>query len=299
MKVIKRSRFLAVASASALLGLAGCASTPRDSAALSAAREAVSQAANDPDVTRHAPTDLQRARNLLVNAESAAEKDGADAPVAAHYAYLSQQVAGIAVQRAREQVAIARVKEGEAERQRILVAARESEAMRAQSAAEQARNEAQNAQSQLAQAQAESQRLAAQLQDMQARQTSRGLVLTLDDVLFDTGKAQLKSGSLRVLDQVAEFLEQNPERHVQVEGFTDSQGTDDFNLQLSQNRADAVAQAIIQRGIAAERVRARGYGEQYPVASNSSAGSRQLNRRVEIVVSNDEAAIPTRSGERP
>lgn len=290
--------FLA-ATGSALLGLAGCASAPQDSGALTRAREAVTQAESDPNVTRYAPTDLQRARNLLVNAESAAKKEGADDPVIAHYAYLSTQVAGIAVQRANEQVALARVKQGETERQRILVAARENEALRAQSAAEQARNEAQNAQSQLAQAQAESQRLASELQDMQAKQTTRGIVLTLDDVLFDTGKSQLKTGSQRVLDQVAEFLEENPERHVQVEGFTDSQGTDDFNLQLSQSRADAVAQAIIQRGVAAERVRARGYGEEFPVASNNSAGSRQLNRRVEIVVSNSEAAIPSRTGGRP
>ena len=107
---------------------------------------------------------------------------------------------------------------------------------------------------------------------MQAAQTSRGIVLTLDDVLFDTGKAELKSGAQRSLDQIAAFLNENPERRVQVEGFTDSQGTDDYNLELSQSRADAVAMAIIQRGIDAQRVRALGYGEEFP-------GREQRERR--------------------
>jgi outer membrane protein OmpA-like peptidoglycan-associated protein len=81
----------------------------------------------------------------------------------------------------------------------------------------------------------------------------------------------------------------------QVEGFTDSQGADDYNLELSQSRADSVAMAIIQRGVDAQRVRALGYGEGYPVASNANAGSRQLNRRVEIIVSNDKSEIPVRA----
>ena len=97
------------------------------------------------------------------------------------------------------------------------------------------------------------------------------------------------------IEQIAAFLDENPERRVQIEGFTDSQGTDDYNLELSQSRADAVAMAIIQRGIDAQRVRALGYGEGFPVASNANAGSRQLNRRVEIIVSNGSAEIPGRA----
>src|SRR6185436_4102934 len=135
--------------------------------------------------------------------------------------------------------------------------------------------------------------------NVQASQTSRGMVLTLDDVLFDTGKAQLKPGAQRAIDQITAFLKENPGRRVQVEGFTDSQGADEFNLELSQSRADAVAMAIIQRGVDAERVRALGYGEGYPVASNANAGSRQLNRRVEIIVSNDNTEIPGRGPSAP
>jgi len=294
---MKRTRvsWSVVAVTSALLGMAGCETAPETSGVLDEARSAVSTAEADPNVTKYAPTELDRARKLLVNAEGAAKEKGAKDKSTAHYAYLATQMARISQQRAQEQVATARVKAGETERQKILLAARESEADQAKAQAQQAVSNAQNAQAQVQQAQAESQRLAAQLENMQASQTPRGIVLTLDDVLFDTGKAQLKTGATRSIDQIAAFLKENPDRRVQVEGFTDSQGADDYNLELSQSRADSVAMAIIQRGVDAQRVRALGYGEGYPVASNDSAGSRQLNRRVEIIVSNDKSDIPVRA----
>ncbi len=285
---------LSATSLTALLALTACQTTPKDAGLLPDARNAVAHAEQDPNVTRYAPTELDRARKLLINAEGAAKDKGPTSPGASHYAYLATQMARIAEQRAHEQVAVARIKSGESERQQILLAAREQEANLAKSVASQARNELQNAQAQLAQQQAESQRLAAQMEDMQASQTSRGIVLTLGDVLFDTGQADLKPGAVRPIEQIAQFLNQHPERSVQVEGFTDSQGGNDYNLELSQKRADAVAMAIIQRGVAADRVRAMGYGEEFPKASNGSPGSRQLNRRVEIVVSNDDKAIPGR-----
>ena len=286
---------LAIAMASALLALAGCETAPKDDGQLVQARSAVAQAEADPNVARYAATELDRARKLLINAESAAKDKGARHETSAHYAYLATQVARIAEQRAHEQLAVERIKAGEGERQKILLSARENEAQDAKAAAEQARNETLNAQSQVAQAQAEKQQLAAQLENLQAAQTERGIVLTLDDVLFDTSRAELKPGAQRSLDQIAAFLNEHPERRGQVEGFTDSQGSGDFNLELSQKRADAVAMAIMQRGIDAQRVRALGYGEEFPVASNANPGSRQLNRRVEIIVSNDAQAIPGRA----
>jgi outer membrane protein OmpA-like peptidoglycan-associated protein len=300
MNPIKRN-LIAAAVASTLLGLASCESAPVTSGILEEARSSVAAAESDPTVSKYAPTELDRARKLLINAESTAKDKGAKDKTAAHYAYLATQMARIAQQRAQEQVATAQVKAGENERQKILLSARENEAdqaiaqaRRAQSQAEQARNEAQTAQAESQRLTTESQRLATELEHLKASQTSRGIVLTLDDVLFDTGKSQLKSGAQRSLDQIAAFLKENPERRVQVEGFTDSQGTDDYNLQLSQARADAVAMAIMQRGVEAQRVRALGYGEEFAVASNASAGSRQLNRRVEIIVSNDNSEIPGR-----
>ena len=284
MKRMKAS-WTVVAVSAALLGMVGCKTAPVTSGALDEARSAVSAAEADPNVAKYAPTELDRARKLLVNAEGAAKEKGAKDKNTAHYAYLATQMARISQQRAQEQVATARVKAGDTERQKILLAARE--------------NEVDEAKTQVHQAQAESQRLAALLENMQASQTPRGIVLTLDDVLFDTGKAQLKSGAERSIEQIASFLKENPDRRVQVEGFTDSQGADNYNLELSQSRADSVAMAIIRRGVDAQRVRALGYGEGYPVASNDSAGTRQLNRRVEIIVSNDSSEIPRRAAGAP
>jgi outer membrane protein OmpA-like peptidoglycan-associated protein len=286
---------LIAGATASLLAFAGCASAPETGAALEGARTAVSQAESNPNVSRYAPTELDRARKLLINAEGAAKEKGGKDKSTAHYAYLATQMARIAEQRAQEQVAVAQIKTGEVERQKILLSARENEANQALAQARTAQSQAEQARGEAQSAQAESQRLAAQLENMQAQQTSRGIVLTLDDVLFDTGKAQLKSGAQRSIEQIAAFLNENPERRVQVEGFTDSQGSDEFNLELSQRRADAVARAIMQRGIDAQRVRALGYGEEFPVASNAVAGSRQLNRRVEIIVSNGGNDIPSRA----
>lgn len=303
------TRYPTLAILTAALAISACATAPKNSQAVEEARTAVSTAESDPGVTKYAPTELQRARNLLTNAEGAVKQNGPTDVTATHYAYLATQTAKIAQQRAAEQTAIARLAAGETDRNKILLSARENEAnnalaraqvaqsqaQAAQSAAEQARNEALNAQSEKAAAQAEAQRLADELQNVKTAQTSRGLVLTLDDVLFDTGRSELKPGARRALDQIAQFLNEHADRRVQVEGFTDSQGPDQYNLELSQKRADAVASAIIQRGIEAQRVRALGYGEEYPVAGNDNAGSRQLNRRVEIIVANGDEAIPARN----
>jgi outer membrane protein OmpA-like peptidoglycan-associated protein len=308
------NRYIVTALVSAAVFIVGCETAPVTSGAIENARAAVASAESDPNVARYAPTELQRARNLLANAEGNAKAKGIKDPGTAHYAYLATQTSKIAQQRAHEQVATARVKAGEGERQKILLSARENEAnsalaqaraanssaQQALSAAEQARNEAQNALSEKATAEAEARRLAAELENVKAAQTDRGLVLTLNDVLFDTGRSELKSGSARTIDQIAQFLSQHAERRVQIEGFTDSQGSDAYNQDLSQRRADAVANAIIQRGVEGQRVRAVGYGEAYPVATNDNAGSRQLNRRVEIIVANGNEAIPARTGaDRP
>jgi outer membrane protein OmpA-like peptidoglycan-associated protein len=289
------SHWLAMAAASTLLGLAACETAPLTNQTLEQARAAVADAEADSSVAKFAPTELDRARKLLINAEAAAKDSGAKDPTASHYAYLATQMARIAEQRAHEQVAIARIKAGETERQKILLAAREREANQAIAQARTAQSQAAQARDDAQSAQAETRRLAAQLESLQAAQTPRGIVLTLDDVLFDTGRAALKPSAQRSIDQIAAFLSENPERRVQIEGFTDSQGGDDYNLELSQSRADAVARAIIQRGVDAQRVRAQGYGEEFPVASNANPGSRQLNRRVEVIVSNDDGAIPGRT----
>ncbi len=119
---------------------------------------------------------------------------------------------------------------------------------------------------------------------MKAKQTERGIVLTLGDVLFDSGRADMKAGALRTLEQLAAFLKENPERDVVIEGHTDSVGSVEFNQALSERRALTVKDALVERGIAASRVTAVGFGPTKPLVGNDTPAGRQQNRRVEIVL---------------
>lgn len=125
-----------------------------------------------------------------------------------------------------------------------------------------------------------------QIAELNAKQTERGLVVTLGDVLFETGKADLKSGATANLSKLAGFLAQQPDRSLVIEGHTDSIGSDSYNQVLSQNRADSVKAFLLGQGVAANRITAVGKGESTPVASNDSASGRQMNRRVEVVIAN-------------
>lgn len=135
-----------------------------------------------------------------------------------------------------------------------------------------------------------------QLQDeLEAKQTARGTLVTLGDVLFDVDRSELKPSGVRDVQKLASFLNDNPERQLVVEGYTDSTGADSYNQQLSQRRAESVHRALTRAGVDSQRVQVVGYGEQYPVASNDSASSRSQNRRVEVTISNDEQRVAPRS----
>jgi OOP family OmpA-OmpF porin len=146
--------------------------------------------------------------------------------------------------------------------------------------AERLRMEAEKTKEELAQSQKD-------LAELQAKETERGLVLTLRDVLFETGKAQLLSGAMWTVQKVADFLLKNPDRNVLIEGHTDSVGGEDYNLGLSEQRADSVRRALIDDDVSPERITIKGYGERFPVAGNDTPEGRQQNRRVEIVIMNE------------
>jgi outer membrane protein OmpA-like peptidoglycan-associated protein len=129
-----------------------------------------------------------------------------------------------------------------------------------------------------------------QIQELNAKTTERGLVVTLGDVLFETGRAEIKGNGAANLAKLAAFLNQYPERSVVIEGHTDNVGNEDYNMGLSQRRADTVKAYLLSQGIAADRVVAVGKGEDYPVASNDTATGRQMNRRVEVIISNPATA---------
>ena len=116
------------------------------------------------------------------------------------------------------------------------------------------------------------------------RETSRGLVISLSDILFETGKATLKPGAAQNVGRIAGILNQYPDYQISVEGHTDSRGSDAFNMTLSENRARAVYSALVSAGVPASRISSKGFGESQPVAENTTAAGMQQNRRVEVVV---------------
>jgi len=260
------------------LGIAGCASTPEPNPLLVNARTVVQTAQADPNAAKYAALDLEAAKKQLDIAEAASARH--DEPAVAQPAYLAVQTARLAEARGAAKADDARVAAGQSERDRIQLAARTRDVNAANMATNAAIGQRDAAAEQAA-------RLQAEVDQLKATPTPRGLVLTLGDVLFDTGRAELNPGAARKLDQLGQFLTDHPERRVQIDGFTDSVGTESYNQDLSQRRADAVKFALISRGINASRIGSQGYGKGFPVADNADSGGRQLNRRVEVVIGDD------------
>jgi len=277
-------KYLTVAALALALG--ACATAPQPNAALETARAQVAAAEADPSVAQYDALDLQAARQDLAAAEAAATHN--DEPQVDQMAYIAAQTARLAQARAAAKAYDARVAQGTAERDRIQAQARAREANTAVAERNSALEQRNAAQVQTAELQSE-------IAQLKAKQTDRGLVLTLGDVLFDTGRASLNPGAAMKLDRLAAFLNEHPDRRVQIEGFTDSVGGDAYNQDLSERRAEAVKAALTMRGIDPSRVATEGYGKAFPVASNSDSGGRQLNRRVEVVIGNANTPIAPRS----
>jgi outer membrane protein OmpA-like peptidoglycan-associated protein len=186
----------------------------------------------------------------------------------------------------------AKAKEAEQAKREAEAKAKEAEQTRLQTKAEAeraeiARKEAEAKAREAEQSKTEVDQLLKDLSDLQGKMTERGIVLTMGDVLFAFGKADLAPGAVRNLDKLTGFLEKHPDRNLLIEGHTDSIGSDEFNRVLSQKRADAVKEALVGKGINPDRIVTKGYGKQFPVASNETESGRQLNRRVEVVILNE------------
>jgi outer membrane protein OmpA-like peptidoglycan-associated protein len=267
-------------AAAASLALAACATTPQSNPMLEQARAAVTSAQNNPQVAGESKVDLTTAQSALAQGD-ALLKAGKPVEDVNHQAYIAERFAlaaqkGVDLETSRKSIADANNR-----RNAVLLTAREDEAARA---------------NQLAQT--KSQELAAALAALQASKTDRGLVVTLGDVLFATGRADLKSGSRQTLDRLTTFLRAYPTRNVQIDGYTDNVGGDDYNQGLSERRADSVRDALTGMGIANDRILTKGLGKSSPVGDNDTAAGRQENRRVEVLIL-DEGAARTALAERP
>lgn len=281
----------ALLAIAALVG--ACSSAPKTTSLLDQTRSDYREAQSDPNVASYAPLEMKQASEAMEQANAAASHPDSEEKID-KLAYLAKQKIALTQEVAKQRSAEAAVAIAAKQRDQIRLDQRTSEADQAKASAEQSRLTAQVAQSETIEAQRKTQeaqaraaQLEAQLTDLAAKKTERGMVITLGDVLFGTDLARLSVEGMRTAQKLANILQQNPQRTVLVEGFTDSTGTAAHNQELSERRAGAVRNALQELGVARERIAIRGYGEAYPVAANDTAQNRQLNRRVEIVLSDE------------
>lgn len=278
---------LAIAAA-----LTACASVPARNSTLDLAHSRYASAQSDPQVARLAPEEMQRASEALRVADVAWTEKQSAATVE-HLAYLAGQrvtiaqetaanlasqavTAGAAAERDKVRLAL-RTREADAAQQQLIVSQRSD----AQKTAELARAEASAVKTESRVADLES-----ELRELNATKTERGMVVTLGDVLFDSGQSRLSAGGTHNMAKLAEFFKRYPQRSATIEGYTDSIGGDSSNLLLSERRASSVMTALISMGVPSDRLSTRAHGSQMPVADNSTAAGRQMNRRVEVVFAN-------------
>lgn len=212
-------------------------------------------------------------------AADTAKKEALAAADAANRERAAAQTAKLEADQARQSAEQAR-QAALAQQQQL--AADADKARLAAAEAERQRRDAEQQQAQLRQ------QLFAQFnQILQTRDTARGLIVNMSDVLFDTGQYTLKPGAREKLAKVSGIILAHPGLTIEIEGHTDSVGGDEYNMKLSENRADAVRSYLVEQGVSRESVTAKGFGKTSPVADNATAAGRQMNRRVELVVSGE------------
>lgn len=293
--------------------LVGCASAEKERAAqaqLEKARMAYQQAQADPNVQKYAASRLAEAQKAVQGAERAKDLDdmqqlsyvaerkaeiaslaGATGKAEQDAQLLGKETSAIVMQKRERELKAARLdaeaKGREAEQARAAAEARSREAEAKAREADQARAHTVAAVAAREAEQAKTVALTKELADLKAKQTDLGIVLTVGDVLFASGKADIAPGAQRHIDKLAEFLNKNPNRNLLIEGHTDNTGGEDLNIKLSQQRAEAVRDLLVSRGVSPQRITTRGYGPKYPLVSNDSAAGRQQNRRIDVLVLNE------------
>ncbi len=232
----------------ACAALAGCADHKLSEQSLAKAQSEFDQVKEDSDVLRAAPKDVIRAGESLARAERLSSYWGSSSDVI-QYAYLSQRYSEIARQHALLNLNQERLTRLQLERERLQLALREAKLLSVQE---------------------QGQRLSEEIASLSTEETERGLVLTLGDVLFDFNRAELKPAANRTALKLVQFLQLNPRRVIRIEGYTDSVGDRQANLDLSRERAQAVADVLADLGVDPARMQVVGYGEAFPVTDNAS-----------------------------
>jgi outer membrane protein OmpA-like peptidoglycan-associated protein len=281
-----------IATTVASLLLAACAAAPLKPDGAAEARSKLTQLQSEPNLANRAPLAIKEADAAV----RAAEQPQVYKELGAHLVYLADRKVETA--RAQAETSLAEDQSArleactrEADAAKGQIATARAEGAEQKVAADQARSEAHAAYVAAASSGQQAAELQRQIDVLQPKPTDRGLVLTLGDVLFASGRANLKSGATGNLNMLVAFLNKYPDRTVAIEGYTDSIGSEDYNQGLSERRADSVKSYLAGQGIGSIRLSASGKGESEPVAGNDSAAGRQQNRRVEVIISNPSAAL--------
>ncbi|MFZ6676549.1 OmpA family protein [Undibacterium sp. Tian12W] len=294
--------------------LSACSTAPKTTSMLDQARMDYQAAQNNPNVLTLAPLEMRQA-DIAMNEANKAAKENESTDKIDRLAYIAKQKIGVAQELTKQKQAEAAVADAAKARDQIRLEQRTNEADRAKMQADQAKAQADQARlaAQIAQGEAsEAQRkaqeeqakalemqnrnaaLESQLAELQTKVTVRGIIITLGDVLFGVDQAKLTPDGMRTVQKLATVLQNNPQRTVLIEGFTDNTGSQAHNQDLSERRAAAVRSALVLMGVSRDRVLTKGYGESYPAVENDTAQNRQLNRRVEIVLSDANGNIGQR-----
>ena len=277
--------------------MSACSTTPRTTSLLDQTRNDYALIHSNPNVERLAPLEMQKATEAMNLANDASTKDMSSAEID-KLAYIAKDKIGVAREVTKQKMAEKEQAATAKERDAMVLNQRTQEADKANQNAAESQMTAQVAiadaaasQRQTDAAQAQAAQLQAELADLKAKQTDRGLVITLGDVLFGTDLSRLTSDGMHTVQKLADVLNKNPQRTVLIEGYTDSTGAAAHNQELSERRAQSVRSALQGMGISGDRVAVRGLGDQFPVAANDTAANRQLNRRVEIIFSDANGKI--------
>ena len=272
-----------VATTVASVLLAACAAAPLKPDGATEARNKLTQLQSDPNLTNRAPMAIKEADAAV----RAAEQPQTDKEQGAYLVYMADRKVEIARAQADTSLAEDQRAALSAQREKARLDARTHEADVAEGKVGAAQLAAANSEQQNAE-------LQRQIDELHAKPSDRGLVVTLGDVLFATGKADIMSGAAGNLDRLVAFLNKYPDRTVVIEGYTDNVGSEQYNQGLSERRADSVKSYLAGQGIGLLRLSASGKGESGAVADNSSASGRQQNRRVEVVISNSNPPAASR-----
>jgi|SRR6185312_14187241 outer membrane protein OmpA-like peptidoglycan-associated protein len=273
--------------------LAGCATTPQGpSPEVMRLNNQLAQLQADQRIAPNAADEISKAQDavnaLATQARSLDEKNYQQRVYVADRLVQTAEAIGLARFQEKRGEQLGR------ERDQLLLRVKSNQAAQAQQAAsvaqasaEAERRNAEIAREETARSRSQLDDLRSKLTELQTKQTERGLIVTLGDVLFEVDKADLKPGTMRSLNQLAAALRNDPDTSLRIEGYTDSTGSRAHNMDLSSQRAESVKSYLVSNGVDATHIAAQGMGPDSPVASNNTAAGRQQNRRVEVIINDD------------